>query len=110
MKSMPEYWKIFDDITYEQIGHPEKDKELFMRISPVFHADKIKAPLFIAQGRNDVRVPIAESDQMIEALKKRGIEVEYMVKDNEGHGFGNEENKLDFYAAMEKFLARHLKR
>lgn len=110
IQSRPEYWKVFDEITYEQIGHPERDKELFMRISPVFHADKIKAPLFIAQGRNDVRVPIAESDQMVQALKKRGINVEYMIKDNEGHGFGNEENKLDFYQAMEKFLARYLKK
>lgn len=109
MKSIPEYWKVFDEITYEQIGHPERDKELFMRISPVFHADKIRAPLFIAQGRMDPRVNINESDQMVEALKKRGIEVEYMVKDNEGHGFGNEENRFDFYEAMEKFLARHLK-
>jgi dipeptidyl aminopeptidase/acylaminoacyl peptidase len=77
--------------------------------SPVFHVDKIKAPLFIAQGRKDPRVNVNESDQMVEALKKRGIDVPYMVKDNEGHGFQNEENRFDFYEAMEKFLAKHLK-
>jgi dipeptidyl aminopeptidase/acylaminoacyl peptidase len=57
----------------------------------------------------DPRVNIAESDQMVEAMKKRGIDVEYLVKDNEGHGFRNQENRFDFYGAMEKFLAKHLK-
>ena len=70
---------------------------------------KIKAPLFIAQGANDPRVNKAESDQMVDALKKRGVVVEYLVKDNEGHGFHNEENRFDFYRAMEAFLAKHLK-
>lgn len=79
------------------------------KYSPVFHVDQIKAPLFIAQGANDPRVNKAESDQMVEALKKRGVEVEYMVKENEGHGFYNEENKFDFYRAMENFLDKHLK-
>lgn len=76
--------------------------------SPVFHMDKVKCPLFIAQGANDPRVNKAESDQVVEALKARGIEVQYMVKDNEGHGFHNEENRFDFYGAMEKFLDQHI--
>jgi dipeptidyl aminopeptidase/acylaminoacyl peptidase len=71
--------------------------------------DRIRTPLFIAQGANDPRVNKAESDQMVQALKQRGVDVEYMVKDNEGHGFQNEENRMDFYAAMEKFLGAHLK-
>ena len=73
-------------------------------ISPVFHADKIKAPLLIAQGARDPRVNKAESDQMVAALAARGIQVEYLVKDNEGHGFRNEENRFEFYEAMERFL------
>ena len=73
------------------------------------HADKIKTPLFIAQGAKDPRVNKDESDQMVAALKKRGVDVEYMVKDNEGHGFHNEENRFEFYGAMEKFLAKYLK-
>jgi len=77
--------------------------------SPVFHVDQIKTPLFVAQGARDPRVNKAESDQIVEALKKRGVEVEYMVKDNEGHGFHNEENRFAFYGAMEQFLAKHLK-
>lgn len=108
MKSFPPYWELMRKMLYEMIGDPEKDKELMTAASPVFHIDKIKAPLFIAQGANDPRVNKAESDQVVEALKKRGIEVPYMVKDNEGHGFANEENRFDFYRAMEKFLAKHL--
>jgi dipeptidyl aminopeptidase/acylaminoacyl peptidase len=73
------------------------------------HAARIKTPLFVAQGARDPRVNKAESDQMVEALKKRGVEVQYMVKDNEGHGFRNEENQFEFYEAMEKFLGEHLK-
>ena len=72
------------------------------------NADRICAPLFIAQGANDPRVNKAESDQMVEALRQRGVEVEYMVKDNEGHGFHNQENRFDFYRAMEAFLSKHL--
>ncbi len=93
---------------YEMVGHPEKDKELLAATSPVMHADKIRVPLLIAQGAQDPRVNIAESDQMVAALKKHGIAVEYLVKDNEGHGFANEENRFEFYEAMEKFLKKHL--
>lgn len=109
MQTIPPYWKPLLDMMYEMVGDPVKDKEMMEKYSPVFHVDRIKAPLFIAQGANDPRVNKAESDQMVEALKQRGIEVEYMVKDNEGHGFHNEENRFDFYRAMEKFLAAHLK-
>lgn len=75
----------------------------------LMHADKMRAPLFIVQGARYPRVNKAESDQMVEALRKRGVEVQYMVKDNEGHGFRNEENQFEFYEAMEAFFARHLK-
>jgi len=108
LKGIPPYWEPMKEMFYEMVGHPEKDKELLERASPLFHADKIKAPLFVAQGANDPRVNKIESDQIVEAVKSRGVEVEYMVKDNEGHGFRNEENRFDFYRAMEKFLAKHL--
>ena len=108
MKTIPPYWRPLLDMFHEMVGDPEKDKELLAKVSPVMHADKIKTPLFVAQGAQDPRVNKAESDQMVEALKKRGVDVEYMVKDNEGHGFHNEENKFAFYEAMEAFLDKHL--
>jgi len=108
LNTIPPYWEPLLDMMYEMVGHPEKDSVQLRQTSPVFHADKIQAPLFIAQGANDPRVNKDESDQMVEALKERGIEVQYMVKDNEGHGFRNEENRFDFYGAMEKFLEEHL--
>ncbi len=108
LKTIPPYWESQVKMFYERVGDPEKDKELLTKVSPVFHADKIKTPLFVAQGANDPRVNKAESDQIVEALKKRNIKVEYMVKDNEGHGFSNEENKFDFYKAMESFFGKYL--
>ena len=109
MNTIPPYWKPMLDMFHEMVGDPKKDSALLASVSPVFHVDRIKTPLFIAQGANDPRVNKAESDQMVEALKKKGVVVEYMVKANEGHGFHNEENRFDFYRAMEKFLGAHLK-
>lgn len=108
MKTIPPYWRPMLEMMYEQVGHPEKDKAQLAATSPALHADAIKVPLFIAQGANDPRVNKAESDQMVEALRQRGISVEYMVKDDEGHGFHNQENRFDFYRAMERFLKEHL--
>ena len=107
-EDMPPYWKSFAEMQYAMVGHPVKDKALLHAASPVFFADKIKAPLFVAQGANDPRVRKSESDQIVEAMRKRGVEVQYMVKDNEGHGFHNQENRFEFYRAMEAFLAKHL--
>jgi dipeptidyl aminopeptidase/acylaminoacyl peptidase len=94
---------------HAMVGHPERDKERLTATSPALQADRIKTPLFIAQGARDPRVNKAESDQVVEALKKRGVDVQYLVKDNEGHGFQNEENRFEFYSAMEAFFAKHLK-
>jgi len=98
------------DMMYEMVGNPEKDKAQFEATSPALNAHRIMTPLFVAQGAKDPRVNIAESDQIVAAMKAKGVEVEYMVKDNEGHGFHNEENRFDFYRAMEKFLSAHLKK
>jgi dipeptidyl aminopeptidase/acylaminoacyl peptidase len=108
MESMPPYWELYRSMMYEMVGHPENDKEMLASASPLLHVENIKVPLFIAQGANDPRVKKTESDQIVEALKARGIEVPYMVKDNEGHGFYNEENQFDFYREMEKFLEKYL--
>ncbi len=108
LQTIPPYWKPMLEMMYEMVGNPEALKEQFEQTSPALQADKIKAPLLIAQGAKDPRVNIAESDQMVEALRQRGVEVAYLVKENEGHGFHNEENRFEFYEAMEGFLAEHL--
>ncbi len=108
MNTIPPYWEPFKKQMYELVGDPAKDSALLAEVSPALHVGNIKAPLFIAQGANDPRVNKAESDQVVEALKKRGVEVEYMVKTDEGHGFANENNRIDFYKAMEKFFDKHL--
>lgn len=109
MKTIPPYWKPFLEMMYEMVGNPVTDSLQYVETSPALNADKIVAPLFIAQGANDPRVNKDESDQMVKALKERGVVVEYLVKDDEGHGFRNEENRFDFYRAMEEFLAKHMK-
>ena len=108
LATVPPYWEPMRKMQYEMIGDPEADKELLTAASPLFSADKIESPLLIAQGANDPRVKQAESDQIVEALRKRGVDVPYIVKGNEGHGFGNEENRLYFFRAVERFLAKHL--
>lgn len=108
MNTIPPYWRPMLEMMHEQVGDPVADREQMEATSPSLHADRIKCPLFIAQGANDPRVNKAESDQMVEALRKRGVTVEYMVKDNEGHGFRNQENRFDFYRAMERFLKDNL--
>jgi dipeptidyl aminopeptidase/acylaminoacyl peptidase len=109
MNTIPPYWKPYLEQFYLMIGDPVKDSLLFRSTSPVFHADRIKTPLFIVQGANDPRVNKAESDQMVEALKARGVAVKYMVKEDEGHGFLNQDNLFDFYGEMELFLNQYLK-
>jgi len=108
LEAFPPYWKPFLEMVYEMVGNPETDKEMLEAVSPFFHVDKIQVPLLVAQGANDPRVKQEESDQIVEALTSRGIDVPYMVKEDEGHGFGNEENRFDFYRAMEDFLGKYL--
>jgi dipeptidyl aminopeptidase/acylaminoacyl peptidase len=108
MKTIPPYWTPFLESMYEMVGNPEKDKDLLTAASPVFHVDNIRAPLFVIQGAKDPRVNIEESNQIVEALRKRGIDVPYLVKENEGHGFRNEENRFEVYEAMEAFLEKHV--
>jgi dipeptidyl aminopeptidase/acylaminoacyl peptidase len=86
---------------------PEQEADMLAR-SPITRVDQIRTPLMVIQGANDVRVVQAESDNLVEALRARGVEVEYMVKHDEGHGFLNPENLIDMYQAVDRFLAEHL--
>jgi dipeptidyl aminopeptidase/acylaminoacyl peptidase len=110
MHTIPPYWEPYRKMLYEMVGDPKTDSLLLAESSPVYHVDKIKCPVLVAQGANDPRVNKAESDQIVETLRQKGLPVEYMVKENEGHGFYNQENQFDFYRSMEKFFDKHLKR
>ncbi|MBI1838448.1 MAG: S9 family peptidase [Flavobacteriia bacterium] len=110
-KSFPEYWKPYLKQMYEQWYDETsiEDQKIMKEVSPALNADKIKKPLFVVQGANDPRVNIDESDQVVVNLRKRGFDVPYMVKYNEGHGFGHEENQIQLYECMLGFFACHLK-
>ena len=108
MNTVPPYWEPYLDMMYEMVGHPELEKEHMAAGSPALHIDRIKAPLLVVQGANDPRVNIDESDQIVEALRANGVDVPYLVKYNEGHGFSNEENQFEFYKTMCGFLSKYL--
>ena len=111
METIPPYWApylpILKAVWYDP-AIPE-EKEIMNEVSPVFHIDKIQKPLFVVQGANDPRVNIDEADQIVEGLRAKNIGVPYMVKYDEGHGFGKEENRMDLYEAMMGFFAENLK-
>ncbi|KGO84375.1 S9 family peptidase [Flavobacterium beibuense] len=110
-KSFPPYWKPYLKQVYAQWYDEtsQTDIEIMKQVSPALNVDKITKPLFVVQGANDPRVNINESDQVVENLRKRGFDVPYMVKYNEGHGFGHEDNRLELYKCMVGFFAKHLK-
>ncbi|MEN3046972.1 MAG: S9 family peptidase [Candidatus Hydrothermales bacterium] len=108
LKSIPPYWEPLKSLFTKRIGDPEKDEEFLKSRSPLFKIDNLNIPLLIAQGANDPRVKKEESDQIVEAAKKRGLEVEYLLFPDEGHGLLNPQNRLKFIATVEKFLAKYL--
>jgi dipeptidyl aminopeptidase/acylaminoacyl peptidase len=107
-ESIPPYWAPAKKELLLRVGDVENDAELNHSISPFFHAHKIKVPLMVLQGANDPRVKIAESDQIVSAMRERGLPVTYIVFPDEGHGFARPENRLDANARIERFLADHL--
>jgi dipeptidyl aminopeptidase/acylaminoacyl peptidase len=108
LESIPPYWEPYRQMLYEMVGNPETDADMLRAYSPVFRSEKINVPLMIAQGAKDPRVNIKESEQMVDALRARGVEVKYLMEPEEGHGFRNEENRFKFYRAMENFLYQNL--
>jgi dipeptidyl aminopeptidase/acylaminoacyl peptidase len=108
IETVPPYWAPMIAQFHRRVGNPEMDAEFLWSRSPLSRADSIRIPLLIAQGANDPRVKQAESEQIVAALQKAGIEHEYMLFPDEGHGFAKPENRLRFYAAAERFLARYL--
>lgn len=108
IESVPPYWSTLLATFHKRVGNPETEKEFLESRSPLFKVDQIEIPMLIAQGANDVRCKQAEAEQIVEAMKKKGIEYEYMLFPDEGHGLAKPENRLKFCGAVERFLANHL--
>jgi dipeptidyl aminopeptidase/acylaminoacyl peptidase len=109
LQSIPPYWESFRKSLYKEIGDPETQLDMLKANSPLFHADKIRRPLIVLQGANDPRVIKPESDEIVEAVKKSGVPVEYVVFDNEGHGFTKKANEISANKAILEFLDKHLR-
>jgi dipeptidyl aminopeptidase/acylaminoacyl peptidase len=108
IESIPPYWKPLVATFHERVGNPETEADFLKSRSPLFFVDRIRIPMLVAQGANDPRVKQAEAEQIVAAMKEKGIDHEYLLFEDEGHGFARPENRLVFYAAAERFLAKHL--
>lgn len=109
LESIPPYWESFRQALYQEIGDPVKDRERLMATSPLFHAGEIRKPLMVVQGKNDPRVIKPESDDIVAAVKKNGVPVDYLVFEDEGHGFSKKKNTLEANRRMVEFLDQYLK-
>ena len=108
IETIPPYWAPMISQFHRRVGDPAVDADFLWSRSPLSRASSIRIPLLIAQGANDPRVKQAESEQIVTALSEAGIDHEYLLFPDEGHGFAKPENRLRFYAAAEQFLAKHL--
>lgn len=109
LESIPPYWESFRESLYKEIGNPETDMDFLKATSPLFHADKITKPVIVLQGVNDPRVIKAESDDMVQAVKDNGGIAEYVLFDDEGHGFTKSKNRIEGFNRVLKFLDKYLK-
>ena len=110
LKSIPPYWESFRNALYKELGDPTTaDSVRLYEISPVFHAHKVKNPVMVLQGANDPRVLKIESDEIVAGIEANGITVEYVVFDDEGHGFRKKENEIEGYGKVLTFLETYLK-
>lgn len=109
LKSIPPWWESFRQALYKELGDPFKQEDFLRAKSPLFHADNITKPMMVLQGANDPRVLKVESDEIVVALKRNNVPVEYVVFPDEGHGFVKKENQIRGYGAILTFLDQHLK-
>ena len=111
LKSIPPYWESFRESLYLELGDPfSADSTRLKRISPLFHTDKVQKPLIVLQGAQDPRVLQVESDEIVEGVRKNGVPVEYVLFEDEGHGFVKKENQIEAYSRILKFLDNYLKK
>ncbi len=108
IETIPPYWKPMIAMWHKRVGNPETDEEFLWSRSPLSKVGNIKIPLLIGHGANDPRVKLSETEQIVDAMKAKGIDHELMVFPDEGHGFAKPENRITFYRAAEKFLAKHI--
>ncbi len=108
LDSIPPYWIAIRATFEKRLGSTTTDAEFLKSRSPLFKVDQIKIPMLVAQGANDPRVTQIEAEQIVAAMKERGIDHEYVLFEDEGHGFAKPENRIRFYEVAEKFLAKHL--
>jgi dipeptidyl aminopeptidase/acylaminoacyl peptidase len=105
LDALPETWKTY---MYLAIGHPEEDEEFLRERSPRTHLENLAAPLLVIQGRNDPRVVLGESDRLVDELRSKGKDIEYLVFDDEGHDMVKHENKVKAYVAILEFFESRL--
>ncbi len=108
IESIPPYWRPLRGLMKARIGDVETEKDFLMSRSPIDRVDDIAIPMLVAHGANDPRVKQAESEQIVAAMVAKGIDHEYMLFEDEGHGFAKPENKLKFYRAADRFLERNM--
>ena len=110
LRSIPPYWESYKTALYDELGDPySRDSVRLYQISPLFHTENVVKPLMVLQGANDVRVLQVESDEIVEGVKANGVPVEYVVFDDEGHGFRKKENEIEGYGKIREFLDEYLK-
>ena len=110
LNSIPPWWESFKDALYLEMGDPNTaDSVRLKEISPLFHTENVTKPLMVLQGAQDPRVLKIESDEIVEGVKKNGVPVEYVVFEDEGHGFVKKENEIEAYGKVLKFLDQYLK-
>lgn len=110
LKSIPPWWESFKEALYTEMGDPNTADSVRLReISPLFHTDKVTKPLMVLQGSQDPRVLQVESDEIVEGVKKNGVPVEYVLFEDEGHGFVKKENQIEAYGKIKDFLDKYLK-
>ncbi|MTE27444.1 S9 family peptidase [Winogradskyella ouciana] len=111
LKSIPPYWESFREALYDELGDPfSADSVRLKKISPLFHTDKVTKPLIVLQGSKDPRVLQVESDEIVAGVRKNGVPVEYVLFEDEGHGFIKKENQIEAYSKIIEFLDVHLKK
>ena len=108
IETIPPYWQPMVVLFTKRVGDPETEEEFLWSRSPLSKVDNIRCPLLIAHGANDPRVKLSETEQIVAAMEEKGIDHDLMVFEDEGHGFAKPTNRITFYTAAERFLAKHL--